>query len=175
MTEVHPTFYPETGTWETDDGVRARSVAALASKLGPETSIQDYYPTGFGHVVRSKKKQLTLDLEMEAPIKPLWKEEKVTAVFLPDIKPPLDVPVFLSPKRERKKEPGVHHQKRRKDQAWVFSKVDWVAKTPVLLKMFYAEKSVEEMATALECSENSIIGRVHRLNLKLTERGKPPA
>lgn len=45
---VHPTFYIDSRLWETDDGVKAKSLAALALKLPEGTEIVGYHPKGFG-------------------------------------------------------------------------------------------------------------------------------
>jgi hypothetical protein len=60
MARIDPTYYPDTKTWETDEGVSAKSVAALKAKLGRGATIANYYPNGYGHIPRPRSKSSSI-------------------------------------------------------------------------------------------------------------------
>jgi GcrA cell cycle regulator len=257
MARINPTFYPETGTWETDDGVSAKSVAALKAKLGRGATIENYYPNGFGHIPRPRSKSSSIyeqsvaeavaaiarrngieprpetvardlvsagedefdfgevslpeDIKVipEVPIEtkvetnveeppPVEPEDKPDAPlapgpeFDPYVKEPepelepveaitIEVPEFIPSKciplkvkkvskRERpKRKPTWAHDKR-KLEAYKFPKVDWGMKEPGLVRMFREGLSVSEIARGIPCSQNAVIGRLHRLGYKISRR-----
>lgn len=47
MTSAHPTFYPDTQTWEVEGYPPARTLRELAATLPPRTHIEGYAPGGY--------------------------------------------------------------------------------------------------------------------------------
>lgn len=47
MKVVHPFYNPTMGLWLTDNGVQAKSLAELQTKLGLKAKIEGYYPDGY--------------------------------------------------------------------------------------------------------------------------------
>jgi hypothetical protein len=266
MARINPTFYPETGTWETDDGVIAKSVAALKTKLGRGATIENYYPNGYGFIIRERPKSESIFQQSvdEAVAKvarrhesktfepaPLAKvlvpagdiETRLEPVHLPeDIKripelppegntatkieevqdsvipshsievtveggiveeiaraiapepqpnaplapepevlvEPIDVPVFLKkpksvpkpkvPRKRSQKSKMEHYHRTRALESFSFPRVHWDTQIPVMMKMFHSGKSTKEIAVVIRCSENSVIGKLHRLGYKIAKR-----
>lgn len=259
MARINPTFYPDTRTWETDDGVSARSVAALKTKLGRGATIANYYPNGYGLIIRERPKSESIFQQSvdEAVAKVARRHEAKTLALADDIEPrldpvylpedikvvtelppegkvetipshpieiiveggtveevaqaiapkpqpdaplapepvieeevlvePIDVPAFLPgvnlsevedkalepkkrPKRDRPKRKPTWVNDKRKLQSFTFPKVDWKTQLPVMLKMFQEGKSIKEIAGVIHCSENSVIGKLHRLGFTISKR-----
>lgn len=240
MARINPTYYPETGTWETDEGVSAKSVAALKTKLGRGATIENYYPSGYGFIIRERPKSESIYEQsveqavakiasrhepkafepaplakallpagdMEPKLEPVHLPEdikyipelvpesneptKVEKIQEPEIDPapepqpdaplapepePIDVPSFLKkpksapkPRVTRKrsqKSKMEHYHRTRALESFVFPKVHWDTQIPVLMKMYHDGKSTKDIATVIRCSENSVIGKLHRLGYKI--------
>jgi hypothetical protein len=271
MTRIDPTYYPDTKTWETDEGVSAKSVAALKAKLGRGATIANYYPNGYGHIPRPKPKSSSIyeqsvaeavaaiarrngieprpetlardlvsagedefdfgevslpedikvipevptetkvetrvETKVETKVEeppPVEPEDKPDAPLAPEpefdpyVKEPesepellqvrdfsdvvgaelVEVPEFIPPKciprrlkkskRLKRKQTWAHDK--RKLEAYKFPKVDWREKEPRLVRMFREGLSISEIAKGIPCSQNAVIGRIHRLGLKISKR-----
>jgi hypothetical protein len=73
---VHPTYSVEDKLWFTDDGVTAKSLAALKSKLGARVTIADYYPNGYQRVLFEPPKVKTSP--WDEPLPDRFKQEMIT-------------------------------------------------------------------------------------------------
>jgi hypothetical protein len=266
MARINPTYYPDTRTWETDDGVSARSVAALKAKLGGRVTIENYYPNGYGFIIRERPKSesifqqsvekavaaiarqheakpdpaaLARDLvaageieyelgpvhlpedikripelppegntatkdevapppepeeqpdaplapepEFDPYVKPPLEKEPVEALQVRDIEDiigdepePIDVPVFLKkpksvpkpkvPRKRSQKAKVEHYYRTRALESFAFPRVHWDTQLPILMKLFQEGKSTKDIAMVIRCSENSVIGKLHRLGYKI--------
>jgi hypothetical protein len=182
---VHPTFDPTDNTWFTDDGVTAKSLAALQRKLPPGVVIQDYYPGGYGNIVQPRlsaavaKVTLKQVLGVSPPtvrerwLPPAKAEERTTT----ESRPPgvLEVltlgDVKFQPKPSQPAKPPQQAIVRKRMPSGL-PRIDWT----ILSNQETLKGLVEEGLTAkvigarMDTTGNSIIGACARLGFQLRHR-----
>lgn len=168
---VHPLYDPAEKIWIAEDGTFAKSLAALKLKLAPGSRIKDYYPNGYGNVVRPRKVVKT-----EPWKEPLIKKLVTSCYLVEEPKEePLKVlkPAKLPGDKEVMKQPVVKKTpvpSKMLREPSVYAPVDWKVSEPILRKMFDTGASPREIATALNCSVNAVLGRSHRIGFNYSER-----
>lgn len=90
MTTFHPLYDPIAGLWQAEDGTEAKSLSELKRSLPPGSRIKDYYPNGYGNVVRPRVVVKTEPWKEELPVlEPATfsksKGVKSTKVFFPKV------------------------------------------------------------------------------------------
>lgn len=178
---LEPTFSPVDGLWFVDDpdeGITtAPSLCQLLRKF-PGCVIEGYYPEGFDFKrPKADKEFLRPDFRFTQASRSVTFNRKAPTP-VPDepapMTPELDTPAAeFKPVEQLKIKRGrpCHGEVRTKKAKHVFPKVNWKAWDARVQSMVAARISCGEIANAIGCASNAVVGYCWRKGYQLNSRG----